>query len=326
MKFINWGIIGCGDVAEIKSGPAFQRIEHSNLVIVMRRDEAKAKDFAKRHNVPNFSSDAEDILNNEQIDAVYIATPPSTHLEYALKALDAGKLVYLEKPMALDAVEAKQICDAVTKSSGKLTVAHYRRKLPAFLKVKELLDEQVIGNITHVDIQILQPKVADLIAASEENWRLNPQVSGGGYFYDLAPHQIDLMIHYFGPIAAATGFSKQSKNTSKVEEVVNGILSFKSGVQFRGVWNFNVANKSKKDECIIYGTEGTIKFSFFGDSVFLTTENGIETFAFENPKHVQEPMIKATVDYFLNKAENPCPVEDGVLVMELLEKLSGRTV
>lgn len=325
MQEINWGIIGCGDVAEIKSGPAFKRIENSNLVAVMRRDEAKAKDFAQRHHVPNFSGDAADILNNENINAVYIATPPSTHLDYALRALKAGKHVYLEKPMALDTVQAKQIRDAVANSAGKLTVAHYRRNLPAFLKVKELLDDKIAGNITHVDIQILQPKASELVATSEENWRLNPEVSGGGYFYDLAPHQIDLMIHYFGLVENVSGFSKNSKYTSKVEEVVNGIMSFKNSIQFRGIWNFNTSELNKKEQCIIYGTKGNIKFSFFGDCVLLTTKKGTETFPFENPKHVQEPMIKATVDYFLNKAENPCPAEDGLLVMELLEKLSGRT-
>ncbi|WP_405380038.1 Gfo/Idh/MocA family protein [Maribacter sp. LLG6340-A2] len=324
MKSINWGIIGCGDVAELKSGPAFQRIENSTLMAVMRRNEAKAKDFAQRHKVPNYSSNAQDLLTNDQINAVYIATPPSTHLAYAIKALEAGKHVYLEKPMALNAIEAQQIQTTTANSTGKLTVAHYRRKLPAFLKVKELLDKGVMGEITHVDIQILQPKKTNLVADSEENWRLNPKISGGGYFYDLAPHQIDLMIHYFGPVDAVRGFVKPAKQIENVEEVVNGIMSFKNGIQFRGVWNFNVADTSKKDECIIYGTEGTIKFSFFGDRVSVTTKKGMETFAFDNPKHIQEPMIKATVDYFLGRSGNPCPVEDGVTVMQLMEKLSGR--
>lgn len=325
MNIIKWGIIGCGDVAEVKSGPAFQQVENSNLVSVMRRNTEKANSFAVRHHVPHWTTNANDILNNKDINAVYIATPPSTHLEYALQAIHAGKHVYLEKPMTLNVEQAKQICAAVEKSTSKLTVAHYRRKLPAFLRVKALLDNRKIGEVTHVDIEILQPKKTNLVADTEENWRINPQISGGGYFYDLAPHQIDLMIHYFGPIKTVRGLSSTSHINSLVEDVVNGIMAFENGIQFRGLWNFTSAELNQKDQCIIYGTEGNIEFSFFGSEVILTTTKGIETFLFHNPKHVQEPMIKATVDYFLDKGENPCPAEDGLLVMELLAKLSGRT-
>lgn len=324
MAVINWGIIGCGEVAEVKSGPAFQRVENSNLVSVMRRDAEKAKSFAVRHHVPHWSTNARDILNSNDINAVYVATPPSTHLKYALQAIQAGKHVYLEKPMALNVTQAKQICDAIEKSTSKLTIAHYRRKLPSFLKVKELLRDQKIGEVTHVDIQILQPKKTNIVADTEESWRINPQISGGGYFYDLAPHQIDLMIHYFGPIKTVRGLSYTSQKNSLVEDVVNGIMAFENGIQFRGLWSFNTSTLNKKDQCIIYGTEGNIEFSFYGSEVILTTTEGIETFSFHNPKHVQEPMIKSTVNYFLNKGENPCPAEDGLLVMELLEKLSGR--
>ncbi|MEH6746221.1 MAG: Gfo/Idh/MocA family oxidoreductase [Maribacter arcticus] len=325
MNIIKWGIIGCGDVAEVKSGPAFQQVENSNLVSVMRRNTEKAKSFAVRHHVPHWTTNANDILNNKDINAVYIATPPSTHLEYALQAIHAGKHVYLEKPMTLNVEQAKQICAAVENSTSKLTVAHYRRKLPAFLRVKALLDNRKIGEVTHVDIEILQPKKTNLVTDTEENWRINPQISGGGYFYDLAPHQIDLMIHYFGPIKTVRGLSSTSHINSLVEDVVNGIMAFENGIQFRGLWNFTSAELNQKDQCIIYGTEGNIEFSFFGSEVILTTTKGIETFSFHNPKHVQEPMIKATVDYFLDKGENPCPAEDGLLVMELLAKLSGRT-
>ncbi|WP_047246513.1 Gfo/Idh/MocA family protein [Maribacter thermophilus] len=325
MDKINWGIIGCGDVAEIKSGPAFQRIEHSSLQSVMRRNGEKARDFAQRHNVPHWTDNADDILLNEDINAVYIATPPSTHLDYALRALNQGKHVYLEKPMALDAMQAKKIRNAVAANKGKLTVAHYRRKLPAFLKVKTLLEQKKIGTVTHVDIQLLQSRKTDIVAASEANWRLNPEISGGGYFYDLAPHQIDLMYHYFGPVQESVGFSQPSGHHTKVEDIVNGIVQFKNGVQFRGLWNFNSPPFNNTEQCTIYGTKGSIAFSFFGDQVHLTSQKGNETFSFKNPKHIQEPMIRATVDYFVGKAENPCSAEEGLLVMKVMESLMGRT-
>lgn len=322
MKTVKWGIIGCGDVAEVKSGPAFQRIENSELIGVMRRNGEKAKDFAKRHRVPIWTANADELLKNDEINAIYVATPPSTHLKYALDALSAGKNVYLEKPMALTTSEAKEIVNAVKSTDAKLTVAHYRRKLPAFEKVKALLDDKAIGSVIFIDIQILQPKNSDIVANTEENWRLNPAVSGGGYFYDLAPHQIDLMCHYFGAFEDVSGFSTGEVNG--VADTVNGIIRFKNGIQFRGLWNFTASESYKKEECVIYGTEGSIRFSFYGDKVLLSNQSGETIFEFENPKHIQEPMITAVVDYFLNISKNPCSSEDGLFVMQAMEKLSGR--
>ena len=324
MKIVKWGIIGCGDVAELKSGPAFQKIPASELTAVMRRNLHKAEDFAKRHGVPLWSSNAEDILNNKEIDAIYIATPPSTHLEYALKALYSGKHVYLEKPMALTSKEAKKIVEAVANADGKLTVAHYRRKLPAFIKVKELLMQGVIGKVLFADIQIIQPKKSNMIADTEENWRLNPTISGGGYFYDLAPHQIDLMYHYFGAFDEIKGFTSSDNTTNLVEDTVNGIIRFQNGIQFRGLWNFTSTQGNAKDECIIYGDKGRICFSFYGESVVLYSEQGNQVFNFKNPKHIQQPMITAVVDYFLGATDNPCTAEEGLLIMQALEELSGR--
>jgi predicted dehydrogenase len=231
--------------------------------------------------------------------------------------------VYLEKPMALNALEAQQITNALNNSTSKLTMAHYRRKLPAFLKVKELLNTNSIGDIIHVDLQVLQSKKELFVADAKNNWRIQPEISGGGYFYDLAPHHIDLMIHFFGPIEKVHGLTKPTNRNVNVEEIVNGIISFKNGIQFRGIWNFNAAEVNEKDECIIYGTNGRIQYSFFGSEVVLKKNNEEQIFSFTNPKHVQEPMIQATVNFFLGKVENPCTAEDGVLIMNLLDELKG---
>lgn len=319
MKTINWGIIGCGDVAEVKSGPAFYKEKNSSLKAVMRRNGEKAKDFAKRHNVSFWYDNADELLSNEEINSVYIATPPSSHLKYTMDALKADKNVYLEKPMALNLKETKEILESSKKSKGKLTIAHYRRKLPAFLKVKALIDSGVLGEVLLADIQILQPKKSNIIANTEDNWRLNPSISGGGYFQDIAPHQIDLMYYYFGDIINAKGFA--STKRKGVQDMVNGILHFKNGIQFRGIWNFISSEQDKKDECIIYGTKGRIIFSFYGNSVTTLIDGSTEVFTYENPPHVQQPMIASTISYFLGLSDNPCPAEDGVLVMEIMEKL-----
>ncbi len=113
MKKINWGIIGCGDVTEVKSGPAFNKVKNSALVAVMRRDAAKAEDYAKRHNVPKWYTDANSLINDPDINAIYVATPPSSHEAYSIAALQAGKPVYVEKPMSMNAAEAENMMKAV---------------------------------------------------------------------------------------------------------------------------------------------------------------------------------------------------------------------
>lgn len=317
MNSINWGIIGCGDVAEIKSGPAFQKVNNSNLIAVMRRNAAKAEDFARRHQVPFWYDSVDELLKNTAINAVYIATPPSSHLEILKKCLLAKKFVYLEKPMTLNYSEAKKL-DEIVSEKDKVVVAHYRRKLPAFEKVKELIDSNSIGKVLAADLQIFQSKNNNIIAKTDTNWRLKPEISGGGYFYDIAPHQIDLMCYYFGEIENAKGFATSSSNRN-VNDIVNGIIEFKNGIQFRGIWNFISSDKDVKDECIIYGKKGSITFSFYGEKVMVSTNKLLEVFNFKSPRHVQQPMIEKTVWYFLDLNKNPCTIKDGVTVMKTME-------
>ncbi len=319
MKKIKWGILGCGDVAEVKSGPAFQKIENSELIAVMRRDATKAKDFAKRHQVPIWYDNVEDLLNNDELDAIYIATPPASHLNYAIQVLNANKHVYLEKPMVLNKKEGVLLGDIVKKSNKKLTIAHYRRYLPAFMKVKELIDAHTIGDVRFADIQILQPSGNDMIAKSDTNWRVNPSLSGGGYFNDVAPHQIDLMYLYFGDYENAMGFSSNQQKKYNANDIVNGSILFKNNVQFRGIWCFNVAKSDQLDKCTIYGSKGSISFSFYGSEVLLEVDNDIEIFKFVNPKHIQQPMIKEVVNYFLGHGENPCSVEEGLVTTSIMQ-------
>mgnify|MGYP000713548494 CR=1 FL=1 len=315
---IIWGIIGCGDVAEVKSGPAFQKCENSQLHAVMRRNEHLAKDFAERHNVPFYYSDADKLLADPKINAVYIATPPSTHLYYTLKALNAGKHVYLEKPIVLSKQEAKELCEAVEKSEYKLVVAHYRRFLPIYIKVKELLEAKTIGNTRFVDLRFLQPHDFN----DKATWRLDEEVSGGGYFHDLAPHQIDLMYHFFGACQNVVGVSVNQEKHHKVDDMVNGIISFKNNIQFRGIWSFAIPKFLEEDSCTIYGDNGTIQFSFYEEQLHLKTDEISEIYEFENPVNIQQPLIQETVNYFLGKRNNPCAVEDGALVISIMEEFT----
>src|SRR3954470_22835271 len=96
---VRWGIVGCGDVTEVKSGPALQKADGSALMAVMRRDAGKAADYARRHGVAKSYGDGGALINDPDVDAVYIATPPSSHIDYVQRVAAAGKPVYVEKPM-----------------------------------------------------------------------------------------------------------------------------------------------------------------------------------------------------------------------------------
>ena len=326
MEKIKWGIIGCGDVTEVKSGPAFNKVNNSSLVAVMRRNPEKAKDYAFRHQVPKWYSDANELINDEEVNAIYIATPPAFHEEYTLAAFKAGKPVYLEKPMTLDYESALKIKNISIDKNIKLAVAHYRREQPLFKKVKQLLDENIIGDIRFAKIDFYKKS---LTKNDLENpriaWRVNNEIAGGGIFHDIAPHQLDLMYYFFGEIEKAVGFATNQAGLYDADDIVSGNILFKSGVIFNGLWCFNVAEEDEIDGCEIVGSKGKINFPVFEHEKILITINGeTETIPFFPLQHVQEPMIQKVVDYFLGKDPNPCSAEDGAIVMKLMDQFTGK--
>src|SRR5579872_5760792 len=183
MKKINWGMIGCGDVTEIKSGPAFNKVSNSALVAVMRRDGAKAADYARRHGVPRWYDDAAKLIHDPEVNAIYVATPPSSHEEYAIAALQAGKPVYVEKPMAESYAAACRMAEVVEgRGQGdgvKLVVAHYRREQPRFLKIKQLIGEKAIGEPLIARLELVKPRLTgEELADPKIAWRVNPAIAG----------------------------------------------------------------------------------------------------------------------------------------------------
>lgn len=316
---VRWGIIGCGDVTEKKSGPAFNKVKDSRLLAVMRRDAAKAADYAHRHQVSHWYSKVEDLLDNPALNAIYIATPPSSHFDYALKALAAGKDVYIEKPVTLNAHEARLLLDVVRKTNGKLVVAHYRRQLPLFLKVKELLDTGRIGTVRTVQLRLWQSRSPDLVTKGTADWRTDPTISGGGYFFDLAPHQLDLMLYFFGLPISFEGFSQIQDVASAVADQTTGTILFEHQVVFNGSWCFNVRQEDQVDHCEIIGSRGKITFSIFGNSVAVQSDDEENEFVFEHPEHIQYPMIASTVAFFEGNGPNPASMEEAVTLMEIID-------
>lgn len=323
MEQINWGIIGCGDVTELKSGPAFNKVPNSRLVAVMRRDAAKAKEYAQRHQVPKWYSDADLLINDPEISAVYIATPPATHQQFTLAALAAGKMVYVEKPMAIDFKSATTMALQAAETNTKLVVAHYRRAQPFFKKIKQLLADKVIGESKLVELRYYKKALTrEAIEDNRNKWRVDPAISGGGLFHDLAPHQLDLMYYFFGEAETINGVSINQGGMYAADDTVSGNILFKNGMVFNGIWSFGMPEIIEKDSCEIIGTGGKISFSIFDSrTITVTTNDTTEIFNFDALQHVQEPMIEQVVAYFLGAADNPCSGTEGALVMNWMERM-----
>ncbi|MDB6372545.1 Gfo/Idh/MocA family protein [Photorhabdus bodei] len=310
-KTIKWGIIGCGDVTEVKSGPAFYKLDNSELIAVMRRNANLAEDFAKRHNVPKWYSDANSLINDKDIDAVYIATPPSTHKEYTILAAKAGKAIYVEKPMALTFEECNEMIATCQSQNVPLFVAYYRRALPRFLKIKELIESGAIGTPRIVSCILYREIEKCYQDPHHLPWVVNPEISGGGLFVDLACHTLDILDFLLGKIISVKGHANSQGNAYPAEDCVSMSFMFENNIQGVGIWNF--VSNSREDNVEIIGTKGKISFSTFGNSAisYYDENNKLHQFNIDNPVHIEMPLINTIINELQGKGFCPSTGESG---------------
>lgn len=292
MDRVRWGIIGCGDVCEVKNGPGLYKAEQSELVAVMRRDGAAAEDYARRHNVARWYTDGQAVIDDDEVDAVYVATPPSTHCEYALAAAEVGKPCLVEKPMACNADECERMVVAFKAKDIPLWVAYYRRALPRFLKLRDLLEDEVVGTLTSIHIvHYGQAPVGE----RPRTWRYDPVIAGAGGFYDVGSHGLDILDFLLGPITTVSGSSIHTGGDYAVEDVT--VLSFLFGdkVGGTGIYNFNASHG--ENGMTFTGTEGEIWCPVFSDTnIEIKMRDGsTESIAAPNPPHVGQPLQETII-------------------------------
>ena len=317
---VRWGIIGCGDVCEVKSGPGFQKAEGSRLVAVMRRDRARAEDFARRHGVPRAYDDAAALIADPEVDAVYIATPPSTHAPYALQAAAAGKPVYVEKPMATTAAEAQAMVDACRAAGVPLFVAYYRRSLPRFQRVKSLLAEGAIGTPCAVHMVLCEPPRPGHLPPSPTAWRLDPAIAGAGLFLDLGSHMLDLLDHLLGPITQVRGAAVNRGGLYAAEDTIAAQLGFESGVVAAATWSFVTGVKLDRTE--ILGTAGRLQYACYDDApIVLETAAGRQEIPVPHPPHVQQPLIQTIVDQLRGRGRAASDASNGLRATAVMDQI-----
>jgi predicted dehydrogenase len=316
---IRWGIVGCGDVCEVKSGPGFQRAVGSELVAVMRRDGTRAEDFARRHGVPAWYDDADRLIADPRVDAVYIASPPGSHLELALRVAKAGKPAYVEKPMARNYAECEQMLAAFAAAKLPLFVAYYRRRLPRFLKAKELLDTQVLGKVRSIDVRYASDGQLRYAGAHPLPWRLQAEHAGGGLFLDLASHTLDVLDFLFGPLQAVSGEASKVAAPGDVEDRVVMRFATVAGARGSGSWDFS--SQVREDRIEIVAEAGTLRLATFGDGpVELVRPDGVESHSLPNPAHIQQPLIQSIVDSLLQRGSCPSTGETAARTSEVMDR------
>ena len=304
MELIRWGIIGCGDVTEVKSGPGFQKARGSELVAVMRRQGHLAADYARRHGVPRWYDDAQALVDDPEVDAVYVATPPASHKACALMCAQAGKPAYVEKPLGLNHGECQEMIHAFEQAGLSLYAAYYRRCLPRFLKAKELVDQGAIGQVRFVNIRLYQRLPEKGYDRESLPWRVVPEIAGGGLFMDLGCHTLDYLDHVLGPVAQVSGHAGNQGGVHDAEDMDTASFRFASGVQGAGTWCFTAYDDMDLIE--IVGDEGMVRLSTFQtEPVEWVTRHGVTEFPIANPRHVQQPLIQTVVDDLLGRGMCP---------------------
>ena len=327
VKTIRWGMIGCGSVCEVKSGPGFAKADHSALVAVTGRRPERARDYAARHGVPRVYDSPEALLRDPDLDAVYIATPPASHKALALLAARAGKHVYVEKPMALTHAECTEMIEGCRSAGRRLFVAFYRRALPRFLQVKAWIDEGAIGAVRCVTVvQHMAPEPDELDRATLP-WRVQPGIAGGGKFVDYGVHVFDFLDFALGPVDAVHGIAANRGGLYDAEDTVTASWRHRGGAMGSGSWCYVAGGNLDRVE--IVGERGRIEFDFFGTTpLSLTTAGGTRQVSIANPPHVQQPLIQSIVDDLNGGPACPSTAESAarasVLVDEILREYRQR--
>jgi 1,5-anhydro-D-fructose reductase (1,5-anhydro-D-mannitol-forming) len=300
---IRWGILGCGDVTEVKSGPGFRHARDSQLVAVMRRQGPLAADYARRHGVPRWYDDARALVADPGVDAVYVATPPGAHLKGVRLAAAAGKPCYVEKPMARHTPECDAMLAACAAARQPLFVAYYRRALPRFLQVRDLLAGGAIGRLSSLGYRHASPTPVNADPARGA-WRVDATRAGGGLLLDVGSHVLDFLDFIAGPLTDVHGTAANVSGGYAVEDAV--ALTFRTAAGVPGTASWNFASHTRDDTLEFLGTAGRISLQFFSDApIRLETARGLETFDHPNPPHVAQPLIQTVVDALLGRGSCP---------------------
>lgn len=316
---LNWGIIGMGDIADRVTAPAMNLAENNRLVAVMRRDTKKAKELAEKHGAARHYGSVEGILSDEEINAVYVATPVHLHLRQTMQAAEKGKHVLCEKPMALNAAESRKMVDACERAGVTLMICYYQRFNRRHQKIRELVASGAIGQVTAVRINF-----SGLSPENPDAWRQNSELGGGGNLMDCGSHCVDLLRYLLGEVTQVSALVDTLVFSYQVDDTATLLLKMANGAHavVTSHWSTLIPGEGETSSLAIYGDKGTIlsyplhdKFS--RGELTLATETERTVYRYEKSTHV------ALLEAFASSVEEnrPAPITgyDGLRVSEIIE-------
>lgn len=320
MKNIKWAMIGCGAVTEKKSGPGLYKSKNSELLGVYDENISRAKDYAKRHNISKVYENVDEIMNDKNVDAVYLPVPPKYHKDYTILCLKNSKIPYVEKPLALTFEEGKEILDLSSKTKIPVYVAYYRRAMEKYLFIKEIIDSGKLGKIS--TIQLWQFMKVELEDKNKENlhWRLIPEITLGGKFVDMATHVIDITQFFFGDIVEVQGFASNNGGFYEVEDTVTATFKYKNGIVGTGNWNY--VSSYDDEKMIITGDKGVLKTTgLFNGAVEMEISEERTVYSFEEPEHVAQPYIQEIVNEMLGIGKSNANIKSALNNLKVVDKI-----
>lgn len=317
-------MIGTGNVTEKKSAPSFNKIENSRLMAVANRNPEKARDYALRFGIKTCYEDPFEVISDPQVDIVYIATPPGSHMNYALATLKAGKPVYIEKPMARTSEECRIINAAAEKAGLPVFVAYYRRGLEYFKKVRSIIDSGSLGKIQHINLQQYYPARDEDYNRENLPWRVIPEDAGGGYFHDLGCHALDILFYIFGNPLDVSGKVANVADMYEPEDSLSASLVLPGNVLISASWNFVTPRPFQRDLVEVTGEKGKLSFGIFSfKPIILDTGDHKESIPTIQPEHIQMPLIRTIVAELQGQGSCPSNGRSAEITSEVMDVIRG---
>ncbi len=318
MKKIKWGLIGAGDIVRKRVVSALQNAENSELISVSRSQSDLAQSFAEEFGIPKWFADWRELIADNEIDAVYIATPVFLHKDQTILAAQNGKHVLCEKPMALNVAECEEMIQACETNNVKLSIAYYRHFYPLIEKVKQLIESDEIGKPVLAQINAFE--YVDISEDHPHFWFLQKEKSGGGPMMDFGCHRLEVLNNLFGKVESVKSIVSNKHFNREVEDTASAIMEFENGT----IANLTVTHSAfePQDTLDIYGDKGSIHIPVLNKGELrIRTKDGDRLELCPPHNYLHQPLAADFIESIIDNRNPKVSGEIGKYIAELEEKI-----
>jgi len=318
MQRLTWGLIGCGDIARKRVAAALRDANASELAAVSRAQPDLAESFAKEFGAARWYASWLDLLSDDAIGAVYVATPVHLHAAQCIAAAEAGKHVLCEKPMAMNSSECEQMIDACRANHVRLGIAYYRHFYPVIERIKEIINAGEIGQPVLAQANAFEwfnPKPTE-----PRSWLINPDLAGGGPMFDFGCHRIEVFLNLFGPIQTTTAVTSNVLFDRAVEDTAIATFQFEQGMC--ALLNVTHAAQEPQDTLEIYGSQGSIHVPVVNQGrMKIINCDRVREEVLPPAMNIHQPLVQDFVDAVLEGRDPKVGGEIGKAVAEIEDQI-----